>query len=230
MDRRDIVQAFIDHRRALTYLEIGVKKGKLFLEVRARRKLAVDPVLKISLKRKLKAMLKYPANWFNEYYELTSDAFFERRSDHLRDLGRTDVVFIDGLHTYEQTWKDVANALEHLSPNGVILMHDCSPGSAAQATPAESRGHAAEMDAAPRAQCWSGDVWKTIVRLRSERNDLCVSVVDCDHGIGVVTWGSPEATLNLSVDAVARMAYSDLETDRVRLLNLKEPGVLSSLL
>jgi hypothetical protein len=57
-----------------------------------------------------------------------------------------------------------------------------------------------------------------------------VSVVDCDHGIGVVTWGSPEATLNLSVDAVARMAYSDLETDRVRLLNLKEPGVLSSLL
>jgi len=192
MDRLDIVQAFVQNRRARTYLEIGVKKGKLFLQVRARRKLAVDPVLKIPLRRKLKAILQFPPNMSNEYYEMTSDAFFMTRGGHLRRIGGPDVVFIDGLHTYAQTWTDVSNALDYLTPNGVVLMHDCSPASAAQATPAESRGRAQETNAVPRAQGWSGDVWKTIVRLRSERTDLCVRVVDCDHGVGVISRGRPE--------------------------------------
>jgi hypothetical protein len=230
MDRLHIVQAFIDHRQARTYLEIGVKKGKLFLSVRARRKIAVDPVLKISLKRKWKAILKHPANWFNTYHEMTSDAFFQTQGRYLREIGGVDVVFIDGLHTYGQTWKDVSNVLDHLTGKGVILMHDCSPASHAQATPADSREHAAEMEAVPRAQCWSGDVWKTIVRLRSERTDLRISVIDCDHGIGVITRGSPESNLRFDEHAIARMAYGDLEADRVRLLNLKEPRMLRSLL
>jgi hypothetical protein len=230
MDRRDIVQAFVDHRRARTYLEIGVKKGKLFLQVRAPRKLAVDPLLRVPRKRKWKAILKYPPNLFNEYHEMTSDKFFKVISGRIREIGGLDVVFIDGLHTYEQTWKDVSNALDYLNPNGVILMHDCSPASEAQATPAHSREHVDEIKAVPRGEAWSGDVWKTIVRLRSERSNLNVSVLDCDHGIGVIRIEKPEAALSFSADAIARMSYSDLEKDRRRLLNLRDPAALNTML
>lgn len=32
---------------------------------------------------------------------------------------------------------------------------------------------------------WSGDVWKSIVHLRSIRPDLRVAVLDCDSGVGI---------------------------------------------
>jgi hypothetical protein len=230
MNRLEIVQTVIDDRRARTYVEIGVKKGKVFLHIKARKKLAVDPVLKISLKRKARACLRYAFNYFNEYYNMASDDFFKRHSERLLQLGGPDVVFIDGLHTYGQTWKDVLNSLEHLSSRGVILMHDCSPASAYQAVPAESREHAAAMNAAPRADSWSGDVWKTIVRLRSERADLHVGVLDCDHGVGIIFRGEPEGRLDFTEQDINRLGYNDLEKDRPRLLNLKDPQQLRTIL
>jgi hypothetical protein len=230
MNRLDVVQAVIDQRSARNYLEIGVKKGKVFLNVRARKKLAVDPVMKIALKRKIRACLTQPFNLFNEYYELTSDDFFDRQKERLAGLKGLDAVFIDGLHTYGQTWKDVSHSLQFLSPKGVIIMHDCSPATEAQAAPAESRAHAADMHAAPRSDSWSGDVWKTIVRLRSERSDLNVCVLDCDHGVGIIQRGAPEGMLNLTVEAIGAYTYADLENNRAGLLNLKPPERMSSLL
>jgi len=35
---------------ARNYLEIGIKKGKAFLNIKARKKIAVDPQIKISMK------------------------------------------------------------------------------------------------------------------------------------------------------------------------------------
>ena len=225
----DVVQAVVDHRKARNYLEIGVKKGKVFFKVRARKKLAVDPVLKIVFKHKLKAVLANPCNLFNEYYEVTSDDFFAQQGERLSALNGLDAVFIDGLHTYAQTWKDVSNSLAHLSQQGVIVMHDCSPATEAQAAPAESREHAATR-AAPRSESWSGDVWKTVLRLRSERPDLNVCVIDCDHGVGIIQRGAPEGMLNLAVQDIAHCTYRDLEKDRVGLLNLKHSDRLSSVL
>ena len=57
MNRLDVIQQIINHKQANTYLEIGVKKGKAFLEIRARKKIAIDPLFKISMKRKIKFFL-----------------------------------------------------------------------------------------------------------------------------------------------------------------------------
>jgi hypothetical protein len=40
-----------------------------------------------------------------------------------------------------------------------------------------------------------GDVWKTIVHLRSHRRDLDVAVLDCDFGVGIVRKNVPESRL-----------------------------------
>jgi hypothetical protein len=230
MNRLDVVQHALNHRRGRTYLEIGVKKGKVFLNVRVPKKLAVDPVLKVSLKRKMRSWVRYPYNLLNEYFAMTSDDFFTRCRDRLRRLQGIDVVFIDGLHTYEQTWKDVVNSLEYLRPQGVIVMHDCSPATETQATPADSHEHAHRLHAAPRAEDWSGDVWKTIVRLRSEREDLRVRVLDCDHGVGVIIRGEPEERLGLAVRDIEAMGYADLQKNRARLLGLHAPSELRMIL
>lgn len=53
-------------------------------------------------------------------HPVTSDRFFEDI-----DTGfMADIIFIDGEHSYEQTKKDFTNAMSHLAPGGVVVIHD----------------------------------------------------------------------------------------------------------
>ena len=49
-------------------------------------------------------------------HKMTSDEFFYNNND------KFDIIFIDGLHQYEQVIKDVKNSLNCLTKNGII---DC---------------------------------------------------------------------------------------------------------
>lgn len=102
--RFDILNALIGRFGYESYLEIGLRRGECFREVKAAHKTSVDP----------------KAQW-RATYELTSDEFFK----HVQ--ARWDLIFIDGLHSEEQVDKDVANALEHLNDGGTIVVHDCNP-------------------------------------------------------------------------------------------------------
>lgn len=230
MNRLDIIQQIISVRKTSNYLEIGVKKGKLFLKVKARKKIAVDPIFKIRPNKKIKALLSDAKNIFNEYYEMTSDSFFEKHRRRLLRLNGLDLTFVDGLHTYDQTLKDVENCLVYLNPDGVIAMHDCNPATAAQAVPAASREQAAKVTIPDQTKEWSGDVWKTIAHLRSTRKDLKICVLDCDHGIGIITRGQPETMLDYSLDTIDHFGFDDLEKDREHILNLKPPDYLQQFL
>jgi hypothetical protein len=230
MNRFDIIQQIIAKKKSRNYLEIGVEKGKVFLKIKVRKKIAVDPAFKIRRKQKIKACLSNATNLFNEYYEMTSDSFFEKHRNRLTRLNGLDIAFVDGLHTYGQTLKDVINCLEHLKPGGVIAVHDCNPATAASAVPAESRERAANMNLGAQTKDWSGDVWKTIVCLRSTRNDLKICVLDCDHGVALITRGRPESMLDYSLEKIDRLDFDDLEKNRRHLLNLKSPNYLHDFL
>jgi hypothetical protein len=162
------------------------------------------------------------------YFELTSDAFFANESDFLEQRG-IDVALIDGLHTYAQVLRDVENTLRYLKDDGVIVLHDCNPA-------LESIGYPAESIADFSAQhhwwnlLWSGDVWKTIVHLRSTRDDLRVAVLKCDFGVGIIRKGTPDSQLTYSAEEVAALGYADLAADRQRLLNLQPASYLSEFL
>jgi hypothetical protein len=221
MDRLDILQEIVNRQKARTYLEIGVKKGKVFLNIKARKKIAVDTHFKIDMKRKIKSYFKNITNIFNEYYEMTSDDFFEQHPDLFAKSNGLDVAFIDGLHTYKQSLRDVQNCLDFLNKDGVIVMHDCNPLSEVEAQPADSQDNAATLNLPGWSGSWSGDVWKTIALLRSTRTDLNIFVLDCDHGVGIIVRGEPEDMLNYSEEIIGNLSYKDLEKDRTKILNLK---------
>lgn len=151
------------------------------------------------------------------YFELTSDDFFRRKS-RLLSRYKIDVAFIDGLHDYKQSLRDVLNTLNCLETFGVIVMHDCNPPSEIIATPLSMY--------VPKSKPWTGDVWKTIVHLRSLREDLNVFVLDCDWGIGIITRGKPENMLDYFITDIEQMSYRDLSVQRKSFLNLKEPDYL----
>jgi len=220
MNRLEVIQKIIDKKRAKTYLEIGVFDGRLFLKVRANRKVAVDPKFKIRRKTKLWFLLKNYSNVFSKYYQMTSDQFFEENSSTLGESG-IDVAFVDGLHTYAQSLKDVKNCLKYLNKDGVIIMHDCNPPHAAAAYLANSITHAESLNLPGWTGEWCGDVWKTIAHLRSTRTDLNIFVFDADYGLGIITKGDPEDVLAYTKREINSLSYEDFQKNKEKILNLK---------
>lgn len=229
MNRAKLIQLTIDVKRAKNYLEIGVFKGETFLQIHARRKMAVDPELKIKPKSKIKSIRKNWSNFFSRYFPITSDEFFATRADLLRQHP-LDVVFVDGLHTHAQTLMDVQNSLKYLKDDGVIIMHDCNPQSEAAAYPAKSYEHAKSLNLLGWTDEWSGDVWKCVAFLRATADDLHVFVLDCDHGLGVITRGKPESRLGISPVELDGLTYHDLKKSRQEFLNLKGVEYISKYL
>ncbi len=226
MKRGDVIQEIIDKKKARTYLEIGIGRGMNFLQIKARRKIAVDPKIAFSRKRRIEWTFKNVCNVRAKFYEYTSDRYFGLK----KPADRFDVVFIDGLHTYEQSLRDVINSLSSLNETGVIVMHDCNPTTGAAAQPAESFEHALELNPPGWDNRWCGDVWKTVCYLRSQRRDLKVFVFDIDDGLGIVTRGQADSYLSLSEVELDKMTYEDLARDRKNLLNLKDRSYLSEFL
>lgn len=159
-----------------SYMEIGVETGQsLSLALNDTHAIGVDPSLQI----------RFPLSPMTQTYEMTSDDFFAGY-DLLREIKteKLDLVFIDGLHFFEQVIKDFINVEKYASPNTVILIHDCFPLDKATS------------DRERKTQFWSGDTWKTILILEKYRPDLNVfTVLASPTGLGVVTNADPESTI-----------------------------------
>jgi hypothetical protein len=239
MTRSDVIQTILGTINGKRYLEIGVFKRENFNRIITKQKIGVDPsylhpnrylsklFLWFPLLKACHKLLKMKKG--EQYFQMTSSRFFE---DHASWLSQNaiDVCFIDGLHTYAQSLDDVANCLKYLSNRGAIILHDCCPTSAAMACSAASYEEAEKMDLPGWTGEWCGDVWKTIVYLRSQRHDLRVCVLNTDYGVGIVTRGEPEDMLAYSKEEIDRMTYKDFDSARVKLLNLKDPQYLNNLL
>jgi hypothetical protein len=191
-----LIQQSFDAIAGKTYLEIGIAKGITFSRINAELKIGVDPVSPSpQITEKLAANV--------QYYQMASDDFFANQAGLFEGRG-LDLAYIDGLHSYRQALRDVENCLGYLNKNSIIIMHDCNP----------------KTIGLMQDGC-SGDVWRTIVHLRSMRQDLHVFVLDYDYGLGFVTCGSPENNLAYPPENIAAMSFQDLDNNRETLLNLK---------
>ncbi|MCV7347675.1 class I SAM-dependent methyltransferase [Mycolicibacterium rhodesiae] len=227
VNRIRAVQQALSMRSNPVYLEIGVSRGQAFQRISADVKLAVDPAFRLTDRTRELANAK---GRVVEYFEITSDAFFENEAA-LLEQNPVDVALIDGLHTYEQVVRDVENTVRYLKDDGVIFLHDCNPPFELAGRRAESWDEFMAQQSGPlKIGIWNGDVWKAIVELRSTRPDLLVGVLKCDQGVGFVRKGSPESTLSYSPKQVEALTYADLKADRTRLLNLKPPRYLDEFL
>ncbi len=191
--RWDVLNEFLELSEDKRFLEIGVQFGHVGDRVGASFKYGVDPAPQRNAESK-----------YHRFFRGPSDDFFATLD---RDT-QFDVVLVDGLHHADQVERDVDNALQHLAPGGVIVMHDCNP-----ATELAQR--------VPRVTgVWNGDCWKAMVSLR-QRPDLDAFTIAADHGIGVVRkLPNPDRLTGVS----ASPAYAALEADRKRLLGLVSPA------
>ncbi len=221
IDRKIVVQKLLSKLEGGSYLEIGVELGQSLLPIQARQKHGVDPNPIVPMRHRIRMFMQNLLSRNKVHlHQMTSDDFFAQRNSILGD-SKIDVTLVDGLHTYEQAYRDVLNCLDVLSPNGVIVMHDCNPPSARIAFRARSHSEALKEFPADGDFRWCGDVWKAIVLLRSLHTDLQTFVLDADFGLGIVSRGASTSKLSYSREAIEAMSYEDLAARRTTLLDLR---------
>lgn len=152
MKRWDIVNEYINHYAFNSFLEIGHDKGEAFSRIDIMTKESIDPNAAT-----------------NPTYVMTSDDFFEQYDKTY------DIIFIDGLHEHSQVYRDILNALSHLTSNGVIIMHDCHP--TLEAHQIHKFTHSGGE--------WTGDCWKAFIKARATL-PYEMYVYDYDWGCGII--------------------------------------------
>lgn len=150
-----IARAFPD---LVSYLEVGVEKGATFENVPLRLRMGVDPEPRFDL-----ATLPPGANFFHG----PSDDFFAQ----LDPAEQFDIVFLDGLHTYQQTYRDLIHALEHC-PRGIVLIDDVVPSDEVSAIPDLQESFAERERRGLPGLPWHGDVFLMLVCLADHHPEL----------------------------------------------------------
>lgn len=209
----------------------------MFYRIKAPKKIAVDPQFLFAGRSKLRKNRLVNSLFYGNheyFYEETSDGFFSKHKQ-LFNTEKVDVALIDGLHTYAQVYIDIMNTLEILSPNGVMIIDDCNPPSAVVETPVvnsikEVWEKAKKGELPGWAGRWTGDVWKALVRLQSEREDLNIVTLDVDYGMAIITRGKNQNKVNFTLEQIKNFTYADLEKNRVQWLNLKDSDYLDEVL
>lgn len=156
--RLDLINLSIRKTSAQKYLEIGCDKNKIFRQINCNVKIGVDPAR-------------------GGTHRMYSDEFFSQNNETF------DVIFIDGLHHYDQVSKDFNNSLNCLNDNGIIILHDMMPSS-------EEEAVVPIPNVLPYT--WVGDVWRLAFDL-ANREDIVFNLILIDNGCGIAWKGKQKS-------------------------------------
>jgi len=195
-----IIEKIAAINKAQDYLEIGVNKGETFFQVEIVTKDAVDPNFLFDTKP----------------LENESVRFFPETSDEFWTGGRGrvyDVIFLDGLHTFEQTFRDFVASLHHAHRKTVWLIDDTVPSDEFSAM----SDQAACIRERKKANCpsgnWHGDVFKIVPALHDFFPTLTYATVVGSGNPQTIVWYQPRhnfAPKFNSLEAVSRLSFFDI--------------------
>lgn len=194
MERFDLINHLIKVNGYGSFLEIGTQAKINFTSVEIERKVCVDP-----------------DPYAGADYQMSSDEFFDLNTENF------DIVFVDGLHHADFAYRDIVNSLSILNPGGCVVVHDVIPFSyEAQVIPLDKASSLGTV-------AWNGDVWKSWIKLRTERNDLSMKCVNEDHGCGIINFTSPGNGDHLENFNMGYYTYNrDLVMSALNLITYKE--------
>lgn len=134
------------------YLEIGVQDGFTLEAICSKQKTGVDPSPRFDHQNLPKGTSFFPS---------TSDQFFKSES------GSTSwsIIFVDGLHTFQQAYTDLRNAIRVLDQTGVIVLDDTVPDDEIAAIPDQRTSLSERNRRGLTGRRWQGDVFKVVLAL-----------------------------------------------------------------
>ncbi|MDJ0555857.1 MAG: class I SAM-dependent methyltransferase [Microcoleaceae cyanobacterium MO_207.B10] len=197
--RSDRLNKLATINQSSNYLEIGVSKGVTFNAINIKKKVAVDPKFRFKTN-------KYATENI-VFLEITSDEFFRH---HAKGFPPFDLIYLDGLHTFEQTFRDFCASISLAHHKTIWLIDDTYPGSYAQAQ--SSLQHCAKLKriSQEKGGGWMGDVFKVVAAIHDFFPQFSFATFP-DHGQTVVwnQWRGDFEPLWNSLETISRLEYLD---------------------
>lgn len=189
---------FISEKRGVVsgnYLEIGVEHGRTFEAVRFANRFAVDPSPLFSLFFRFPSIRVFSCT-SNEFFRIVGDSFF------------FDLVFLDGLHTAEQTFEDLRNVSKLLTKDSIIIIDDTVPLDKWSAIPNQELAiRSRQSNSSSTSGAWQGDVYRLVLTLA----DLKIEHL---HFVTLFGMANPK-TILWTTDPAAWVALSKLSNSRL---------------
>lgn len=210
------IEYIISRTQAQSYLEIGVRTGETFNSINLPYKVGVDP--------------DFQFDWQSVHsggsllFQTTSDAFFadlnssgpmaqEMKKNWPREDLKFDIIFIDGLHTFEQSLRDFENSLAYAHEDTIWILDDTVPSNPYSAWP--------DMDLSLKVRelsgisflDWCGDVYKTLLAIHDNYPDFAYCTL-MGFNPQTVLWRSSDKRKRKpafsSLEEIGRQSYFDI--------------------
>ncbi|MBT9540095.1 class I SAM-dependent methyltransferase [Thiobacillus sp.] len=186
--------------------------GSTFFPVEIPFKVAVDPCFVFEPSEHAKDG--------THFFEIKSDEFFKKLDCGdlpLRQTSSTqpikfDIIFIDGYHTFEQSFRDFENSLRYSHKKTLWLIDDTVPSDAYSALPnpeiSSYKRHRAGLDRGD----WHGDVYKTIFAIHDRFPEISYCTL-MGGNPQTVLWKAERSTrapLFSSISEIESASYYDM--------------------
>ncbi len=199
------------HIRARSYLEIGVNLGLTFNGLDFERKVAVDPNFRFDTAEYRREGV--------EFHPMTSDRYFTEHGFSQM----FDIIFLDGLHTFQQTLRDFCNSLSCAHDHTVWLIDDVYPTDVYSAWPNQAEAVNFRKEAGGNSPAWHGDVFKVMFAIHDFFPMFTYVTLGAGENIQALVWRAPRVGFSPifnSMEAIERLSYFDL-LGQQGILNLK---------
>ncbi|MDY6938048.1 MAG: tetratricopeptide repeat protein [Cyanobacteriota bacterium] len=204
--------------KSVSYLEIGVCKGVTFTQIALPNKVAVDP--------------KFQFNYSDyksekvEFHEITSDDFFKLDTDDLFDF-----IYLDGLHIFEQTFRDFCSTLSMAHGKTIWLIDDTVPSDRFAAERSQKECGKLRRAAGHEGSEWMGDVFKIVYAIHDFFPQF--SYATFPHHGQTVVWRETRKCfkphLN-SLSAISNLTFQDFLNTKEAIMNFQKPTEIIALL
>lgn len=189
-----------------SYLEIGVAQGLTLEEVRVRHKIGVDPLPQFDTTKLPKGI---------SFFKMESDSYFESLSPDTR----FDLFFLDGLHVWKQTYKDLINSLHLCKSTSIILIDDVIPDDELAAYPDWDKALEMKDAAGITDGRWQGDVYKVLIAINQFHPELEYCVIGSRDRVD-----NPQAIVRVKVGQDPQLIemVNDSRLEEIQLLTYQD--------
>ncbi len=187
---------------AKSYLEIGVRDGVTFLNIPVKKKVAVDPRFRFNYQSVVSEDV--------ECHLMTSDQYFT--SNNSGD--KFDLIYLDGLHTFQQTLRDFCCSISVASDRAIWLIDDTLPRDAYSAWPNQSESILFRRKSGLKGNIWHGDVFKAVVGINDLFPLFCFLTIEGSGNPQTIVWRGKRETFSPlydNMEIISRMTYFDLQ-------------------
>lgn len=187
---------------AKKYLEIGVQTGNTFSAISVPHKEAVDPNFLFDFENLDKDS--------ERYFEMPSDRYFSNFTDKHTKF---DLIFIDGLHTFEQTFRDFCATQAFSTDQTVWVIDDVVPNDVFSSIKEQEAALRFRKMAGMNSLAWHGDVFKTVYAIHDLFPTHDYRTINTNGNPQTVVIRKPRPGFNPifnDLEKISRLTYFDL--------------------